>query len=73
VRCPSVPNSGQGFSISKTRLEGAGIYLTDRPAKADWLTAEQKAWLSAKLALLVLAVLPLVGGLLVFLGGHETK
>ncbi len=50
MRCPSVPNSGQGFSISKTRLEGAAIYLTDRPAKADWLTAEQKAWLSAKLA-----------------------
>ena len=25
------------------------FYLTDRPAKADWLTAEQKAWLSAKL------------------------
>ncbi len=45
-----MPNSGQGFSISKTRLEGAAIYLTDRPAKADWLTAEQKAWLSAKLA-----------------------
>jgi MFS transporter, ACS family, tartrate transporter len=25
------------------------FYLTDRPAKADWLTAEQKAWLSSKL------------------------
>src|SRR4030081_1960378 len=25
------------------------FYLTDRPAKAGWLTAEQKAWLSAKL------------------------
>src|SRR5882672_11510791 len=25
------------------------FYLTDRPAKADWLTVEQKAWLSAKL------------------------
>jgi MFS transporter, ACS family, tartrate transporter len=25
------------------------FYLTDRPAQADWLTAEQKAWLSAKL------------------------
>src|SRR6202047_955695 len=25
------------------------FYLTDRPAKADWLTAEQKAWLSPKL------------------------
>src|SRR6266481_4812579 len=25
------------------------FYLTDRPAKADWLTAEQKAWLAAKL------------------------
>src|SRR6476659_7527414 len=25
------------------------FYLTDRPEKADWLTAEQKAWLSAKL------------------------
>src|SRR5882672_4137691 len=25
------------------------FYLTDRPAKADWLTSEQKAWLSAKL------------------------
>lgn len=24
-------------------------YLTDRPAKADWLTAEQKAWLSSRL------------------------
>src|ERR1700710_3199752 len=24
-------------------------YLTDRPAKADWLTSEQKAWLSPKL------------------------
>jgi MFS transporter, ACS family, tartrate transporter len=27
----------------------AWFYLTDRPAKADWLTAEQKAWLAAKL------------------------
>ena len=27
----------------------AWFYLTDRPAKADWLSAEQKAWLSAKL------------------------
>ncbi|MDB5630095.1 MAG: permease, partial [Tardiphaga sp.] len=26
------------------------FYLTDRPEKAAWLTAEQKAWLSAKLA-----------------------
>ena len=26
------------------------FYLTDRPAKADWLTAEQKGWLSSKLA-----------------------
>ncbi|MBS0530851.1 MAG: MFS transporter [Proteobacteria bacterium] len=26
------------------------FYLTDRPAKADWLTAEQKAWLSSRLA-----------------------
>jgi MFS transporter, ACS family, tartrate transporter len=26
------------------------FYLTDRPAKADWLTAEQKAWLAARLA-----------------------
>src|ERR1700749_1998935 len=25
------------------------FYLTDRPAKADWLTAEQKAWLKARL------------------------
>ncbi|MET0677040.1 MAG: MFS transporter [Bradyrhizobium sp.] len=25
------------------------FYLTDRPEKADWLTAEQKAWLAAKL------------------------
>jgi ACS family tartrate transporter-like MFS transporter len=25
------------------------FYLTDRPAKADWLTAEQRAWLSSKL------------------------
>ena len=25
------------------------FYLTDRPAKADWLTPAQKAWLSAKL------------------------
>jgi MFS transporter, ACS family, tartrate transporter len=25
------------------------FYLTDRPAKADWLTTEQKAWLAAKL------------------------
>src|ERR1700753_1643842 len=25
------------------------FYLTDRPAKADWLTAEQKAWLAGKL------------------------
>jgi ACS family tartrate transporter-like MFS transporter len=25
------------------------FYLTDRPAKADWLTADQKAWLSSKL------------------------
>src|SRR3954453_86294 len=25
------------------------FYLTDRPEKADWLTKEQKAWLSAKL------------------------
>jgi MFS transporter, ACS family, tartrate transporter len=25
------------------------FYLTDRPAKADWLSAEQKAWLAAKL------------------------
>ena len=25
------------------------FYLTDRPAKADWLTSEQKAWLSARL------------------------
>jgi MFS transporter, ACS family, tartrate transporter len=25
------------------------FYLTDRPAKAHWLTAEQRAWLSAKL------------------------
>ncbi|HVV42141.1 MAG TPA: MFS transporter [Nitrobacter sp.] len=25
------------------------FYLTDRPAKADWLTAEQKAWLSRRL------------------------
>ena len=25
------------------------FYLTDRPGKADWLTAEQKAWLSAQL------------------------
>src|SRR5674476_166010 len=25
------------------------FYLTDRPAKADWLTAEQKAWLSSRL------------------------
>src|ERR1700737_3810114 len=25
------------------------FYLIDRPAKADWLTAEQKAWLSSKL------------------------
>jgi MFS transporter, ACS family, tartrate transporter len=27
----------------------AWFYLTDRPAKADWLGAEQKAWLAAKL------------------------
>jgi ACS family tartrate transporter-like MFS transporter len=27
----------------------AWFYLTDRPAKADWLSAEQKAWLSSKL------------------------
>jgi MFS transporter, ACS family, tartrate transporter len=26
------------------------FYLTDRPEKADWLTAEQKAWLSSRLA-----------------------
>jgi ACS family tartrate transporter-like MFS transporter len=26
------------------------FYLTDRPAKAEWLTAEQKAWLSSRLA-----------------------
>jgi D-galactonate transporter len=25
------------------------FYLTDRPAKADWLSAEQKAWLAAQL------------------------
>jgi MFS transporter, ACS family, tartrate transporter len=25
------------------------FYLTDRPAKADWLSVEQKAWLAAKL------------------------
>ncbi|HEY0908909.1 MAG TPA: MFS transporter [Bradyrhizobium sp.] len=25
------------------------FYLTDRPSKADWLTAEQKAWLASKL------------------------
>jgi len=25
------------------------FYLTDRPAQADWLTAEQKAWLSSRL------------------------
>jgi MFS transporter, ACS family, tartrate transporter len=25
------------------------FYLTDRPAKADWLSAEQKAWLSSRL------------------------
>jgi D-galactonate transporter len=25
------------------------FYLTDRPAKANWLTGEQKAWLSARL------------------------
>jgi ACS family tartrate transporter-like MFS transporter len=25
------------------------FYLTDRPAKADWLTSEQKAWLSSRL------------------------
>jgi MFS transporter, ACS family, tartrate transporter len=25
------------------------FYLSDRPAKADWLTAEQKAWLSSQL------------------------
>jgi MFS transporter, ACS family, tartrate transporter len=25
------------------------FYLTDRPAKADWLTTEQKAWLAAQL------------------------
>lgn len=25
------------------------FYLTDRPAQADWLSAEQKAWLKAKL------------------------
>jgi ACS family tartrate transporter-like MFS transporter len=25
------------------------FYLTDRPAKADWLTPEQKAWLSSRL------------------------
>ena len=25
------------------------FYLTDRPAKADWLSAEQKAWLAARL------------------------
>src|SRR6201991_2465381 len=25
------------------------FYLTDRPVKADWLTAEQKAWLAAQL------------------------
>jgi D-galactonate transporter len=25
------------------------FYLTDRPEKADWLTADQKAWLSARL------------------------
>jgi nitrate/nitrite transporter NarK len=27
----------------------AWFYLTDRPAKADWLSAEQKAWLSKRL------------------------
>jgi ACS family tartrate transporter-like MFS transporter len=26
------------------------FYLTDRPEKADWLTAEQKAWLASRLA-----------------------
>src|SRR6185295_8375478 len=26
------------------------FYLTDRPEKADWLTGEQKAWLSSRLA-----------------------
>jgi MFS transporter, ACS family, tartrate transporter len=26
------------------------FYLTDRPEKANWLTAEQKAWLSSRLA-----------------------
>jgi D-galactonate transporter len=25
------------------------FYLTDKPAKADWLTSEQKAWLSSRL------------------------
>src|SRR3977135_2461859 len=25
------------------------FYLTDRPAKADWLTPAQKAWLSSRL------------------------
>src|ERR1700759_5662349 len=28
---------------------GSWFYLTDRPVKADWLTAEQKAWLAAQL------------------------
>src|SRR6195952_3284917 len=28
----------------------AWFYLTDRPEKADWLTGEQKAWLSQRLA-----------------------
>ena len=27
----------------------AWFYLTDRPAKADWLSVEQKAWLSKRL------------------------
>src|SRR5881628_2158278 len=26
------------------------FYLTDRPEQADWLTGEQKAWLSSRLA-----------------------
>jgi D-galactonate transporter len=28
----------------------AWFYLTDEPAEADWLTAEQKAWLASRLA-----------------------
>src|SRR5256885_9295220 len=35
--------------MSATIITSARGAKSDRPAKADWLTAEQKAWLSTKL------------------------